>query len=126
MPLSLKVVLAVLTFQVLVNAAMGVLLIHAGTEDAEHGRDVPALQHVLAYGSIVAAVVLLVCGVLLMRAVAAARPVVVAVEALGMLSGLLALVQGAPQGTVGLVLSVLVLVHLYRADLTTWLEAHRS
>lgn len=125
-PLALKLAVGVLVFQTLANAAAGVLLLVFAAEDVEHGRDVPALQYVLAYASIAIAVVLLACGVLLMRGVLAARPVVVCVEVLAMVSGLINLVLGAPQAVVGLVLAALVLVHLYRAEVTEWFLQRRE
>ncbi|WP_199434189.1 hypothetical protein [Qaidamihabitans albus] len=122
MPFSLKVSLGILAFQVLSNGAMGVLLLYFAAEDAEHGRSVPGLQYVLAYVSVAVAVVLIGCAVLLGRRVPGARIVVAVLEVLTVISGLLAVVQGAVQGVVGIVLAVLVIAHLFRADVSAWLR----
>lgn len=119
-PLALKIAVGILLLQALANAAGGVLLLMVAAEDIEHGRDVPALQYVLGYASIAIGVVLLACGVLLVRGVLAARPVVVCLEVLAMVGGLVNVVLGAPQAVVGLVLAGLVLMHLYRAEVTEW------
>lgn len=122
MPFSLKISLGILAFQVLSNGAIGVMLLYFAAEDAEHGRSVPALQYVLAYVSVAVAVILIGCAVLLGRRVAWARAAVTALEVLTVISGLLALVQGAVQGLVGMMLAVLVIVHLFRADVSAWLR----
>ncbi|PRX47003.1 hypothetical protein B0I33_106100 [Prauserella shujinwangii] len=122
MPFALKASLGILAFQVLSNGAMGVLLLYFAAADAEHGRSVPGLQYVLGYGSVAVAIVLIGCAVLLGRRVSGARIVVTVLEVLTVISGLLAVVQGAVQGAVGIVLAVLVIVHLFRADVSDWLR----
>lgn len=122
MPLALKTAIGVLFFQVLTNAAGGVLMFVFAAEDVDHGREVPTLTYVLAFVSLAIAVTLLVCTVSLMRRVEAVRPVVAGIEVLGILNGGLGLVLGAPQAVAGLVLSILVLVHIYRREVTEWLD----
>jgi len=123
MPLSLKTAVAVLAFQVLANTAVGVLLFVFAAEDIEHGRDVPTLTYVLAVASLAIGVTLLACAVLFVRRSPLARPIVTVLEIFGMISGLIGIVYGAPQAVVGLVLSFLVLLHVYRPESTEWLTA---
>lgn len=108
--------------QAVFNAFAGVLLLWAAAEDVEHGREPGSLIYVLAYVSIVIAVVLAVFGVLLVRRVEWARIPVTVIEIVGIVSGLLTLVQGAPAGIANIALATLVLVSMFRADTTQWLR----
>ncbi|MPZ83911.1 MAG: hypothetical protein GEV28_27375 [Actinophytocola sp.] len=108
--------------QAALNAFAGVLLLWAAGEDVEHGRDPGNLVYLLGYVSIVIAVVLAVCGVLLVRRVEWARIPVAVIEVVGIISGLLTLAQGSPAGIANIALAVLVLVSLFRADTSRWLR----
>ncbi|MEU6642758.1 hypothetical protein ABZ863_09415 [Saccharomonospora sp. NPDC046836] len=122
MPFSLKISLGILTLQVLSNVATGVMLVYFAAEAAEHGRSAALLQYLLGYGSLAIAVVVIVSAVLLGRRVPGARAVVTVLEVLTVISGVVALVQGSPQGIVGISLAVLVIVHLFRPDVNAWLR----
>ncbi|WP_197321114.1 hypothetical protein [Saccharomonospora sp. NB11] len=122
MPLALKLVLGVLFFQALINTAGGVFMFVLAAEDVDHGREVPSLVYVLAGVSVFLGLTLLVCAVLLIRRVLAARPVVAGIEVLGVANGLLGLVLGAPEYLAGLGLAMLVLMHLFRREVTEWLD----
>jgi hypothetical protein len=122
MPLALKLVLGVLFFQALINTAGGVFMFVLSAEDVDHGREVPSLVYVLAGVSVFLGLTLLVCAVLLIRRVLAARPVVAGIEVLGVANGLLGLVLGAPEYLAGLGLAMLVLMHLFRREVTEWLD----
>lgn len=108
--------------QAVLNAFAGVLLLWAASTDVEHGRDPGGLIYLLAYVSIVIAVVLAACGVLLLRRVEWARIPVTVIEIIGIVSGVLALAQGAPAGIANIALAALVLVSMFRADTTEWLR----
>lgn len=108
--------------QAVLNAFAGVLLLWAASEDVEHGREPGGLIYVLAYVSVVIAIVLALCGVLLLRRVDWARIPVTIIEIVGIVSGLLTLIQGSPAGIANIALATLVLVSMFRADTTQWLR----
>jgi hypothetical protein len=67
-----------------------------------------------------------VCGVLLLRRVDWARIPVAVLEVIGMISGLIALVSGAPAGMVNVALGLVVLVSLFKAETSAWLSLRPS
>lgn len=123
MPLAAKLALVLVTLQVLSNVVLGGMLLYFAAEEAEHGREAPTLQYVLAVVSLVVGLIAIGCAVALVRRAEWARPVLTVLEGLTIVSGLATLVQGAPQGVMGIVLSVLVIVQLFRAEVTEWLAA---
>jgi hypothetical protein len=66
-PRSITWIVVMLWFQVLANAFGGWLLLTLAQEDKEHGREVPGVIYVIAYASLLAAVLLAVCAVVLIR-----------------------------------------------------------
>jgi len=109
-------------FQALINAGFGIFMLVLAADEADHGREVPGIMYALAYLSVVIGIVLAVCGVLLVRRVEWARIPVAALEVIGMISGLVALVSGAPAGMVNIALGLVVLVSLFKADTSAWLS----
>jgi len=107
--------------QAVLNAGLGVLMLVLAAEEADHGREAEGVLYLFAYGSIVIGVVLAACGVLLMRRVEWARIPVAAIEVLGMVSGLIGLLSGAPAAVVNIALGAIVLVSLFKADTSAWL-----
>lgn len=120
MPGALKGVLAILIVQGVLNAALGAFLVYANNEDVEHGREVPALGHLLSYGSIVIGIAMIGCVFLLAKGVSWARWLVAVFEALVILSGFVSLLNGAPQAVAGMVLAVLVLTTLSKREVDDW------
>ncbi|HEY0452246.1 hypothetical protein [Actinophytocola sp.] len=108
--------------QALLNAFAGALVLWGAAQDVGHGREVPGIVYLLGYLSFLITVVLVVSGVLLLRRVAWARVPVAVIEVIGIISGLVTLAQGAPAGVANLALGVLVLVSLFRAETTAWLN----
>lgn len=116
----------VLFVQAAANAAGGLLLFTEITDRLDHGQDVPALGHFLAWLSVLAAVALVVSGVLLLRRVGAARPLVVVLEVITIVVGFLNLVTGAPQAVIGIGLAVVVLVSVGNRRTGDWFAARGS
>jgi hypothetical protein len=120
-PLALVNVIVGVIFQAVLNTAAGIFLLFVAGEEIDHGREVPGIMYALAYLSIVIGIVLAVSIVLLLRRVEWARIPVAVIEVLGILSGLIALVSGAPAGIVNVGLGLVVLVGLFKSDTTEWL-----
>jgi hypothetical protein len=111
-PRPLWIAIITLYFQTLTNAAVGVLLLYLADVEADHGREAPELS-VVGYVSLLIAVLLLICAVLLTRGLSWARHPVVVIELLGILSGVISIVAGV-------VLCVLVLANLSHSDVREW------
>lgn len=109
-------------FQAVVNTAAGIFLLYIAGDEIDHGREVPGIMYAFSVVSIVIGVVLALCGVLLLRRVERARIPVAVIEVLGILSGLIALVSGAPAGMVNVALGLLVLISLFKSVTTEWLS----
>ncbi len=120
-PVALVNVIVGVCFQALINTAAGVFLLYVAGDELDHGREVPGIMYALAYLSIVIGIVLAVSIVLLLRRVEWARIPVAVIEVLGILSGLIALVSGAPAGMVNVALGIVVLFGLFKSDTTEWL-----
>jgi hypothetical protein len=120
-PVALINVIVGVCFQAVINTAAGVFLLYIAGDELDHGREVPGIMYALAYLSIVIGIVLAVSVVLLLRRVEWARIPVAVIEVLGILSGLIALVSGAPAGMVNVALGIVVLFGLFKADTTEWL-----
>ena len=121
-PGALVNALAGIFFQAVLNTGLGIFLLFVAGDEVDHGREVPGIMYALSYLSVVIGVVLAVCGVLLLRRVEWARIPVAVIEVLGIVSGLVALVSGAPAGMVNLALGFVVLVSLFKADTSAWLR----
>jgi hypothetical protein len=120
-PMALVNALIGIFVQAVLNAGLGVLMLVLAAEEADHGREAEGVLYLFAYVSIVIGVVLAACGVLLMRRVEWARIPVAAIEVLGMVSGLIGLLSGAPAAVVNIALGAIVLVSLFKADTSAWL-----
>lgn len=122
MPGRLIGVLVVLGFQVLANGFLGWVLIDELNEDAEHGAsmDGAGVFYFLGYLSLVLAVVLLVCGVFTVQPRAWARPVIITIEGVAIISGLINLVNGAVASLLGIVIAIVVISVLMSEDVREW------
>lgn len=121
MPVVVKAAVCILYLQTVLYTAAGILLLSdSAAKFPESGRTVPTSAYVLAVLFGIAAVVLLVCAVLLVGKESTARPVVAGVEALGM-GGMLFAVQDISR-ILGPALACLVLYLLARPESTEWLK----
>ncbi len=125
MPGRLVGVLVVLGIQVLANGFLGWLLIDQLDDDARHGRsaDGTGAFSFFGYLSLVLAVVLLVCGVLTVRPRPWARPVIIGIEGIAIVSGVVNIVNGAVAGFIGILIAVIVIGVLLRDDVREWYRA---
>ncbi|WP_117209170.1 hypothetical protein [Allorhizocola rhizosphaerae] len=112
-PRQLWTAIIVLYLQAVLNAGGGALLLFFGGGGAEA---------LLGFGSLLIGFVLAGCAVLLTRGVSWARFPVIVVEVLGIIGGAIAIFSGAIQAVAGLVLSVLVLVNMFNAEVRLWLD----
>ena len=124
-PGRLKAVLAVLGLQILANAAVGWLLLDELIEDADHGRSVDGAGWFAAVAilSLLVAVVAAVCVVFTVRPRAWARPVVIVIEVLAIISSLVNLVSGMLTAVIGIALAVGVIAALTRGEVRDWYAA---
>jgi hypothetical protein len=113
MPRGLRVVLAVLGFQVLGNAFLGSLLVADGD---------PGLGYLLGCLSLAVAAVLVLCVVFTVRPRAWVRPTVIAVQSLVILNGAVNLLSGAVAGLVGIGLGIAVISVLTKDDVRNWYQ----
>ena len=124
MPGRLIGVLVVLAIQIIGNGFIGWVLIDELNEDASHGMsmDGAGVFYVLGYLSLVVAAVLLVCAVFTVRPRSWARPVIVTVEALAIISGLINLVNGAITGLIGIIVAITIIAVLNSEDAREWYQ----
>jgi hypothetical protein len=122
MPGRLIGVLVVLGFQVLANGFLGWVLIDELNEDASHGAsmDGAGVFYFLGYLSLVIAVVLLVCAVLTVRPQAWARPTIITIEGIAIISGVINLVSGAVASLLGIIIAIVVISVLMSEDAREW------
>jgi hypothetical protein len=125
-PASVVTAAVVLFVQAAANAAGGLLLFTEIADRLDHNQDVPALGHFLAWLSVIVAVALVVSGVLLLRRVGAARPLVIVLEVITIVVGFLNLVSGAPQAVIGIGLAVVVLVSVANRRAGDWFASRGS
>lgn len=124
MPGRLIGVLVVLGIQVIGNGGLGWVLIDELNDDASHGAsmDGTGVFYFFGYLSLVLAVVLLVCGVFTVRPRAWARPVIITIEGVAIISGLINLVNGAIAGLIGIVIAAVVISVLMSEDVRDWYQ----
>ena len=124
MPGRLIGVLIVLGFQVLANGFLGWVVIDELNEDASHGAsmDGAGFYYFLGYLSLIMAVVLLMCGVFTVRPRAWARPVIITIEGIAIISGLINLVNGAIAGLLGIIIAAIVISVLMSEDVQEWYQ----
>lgn len=122
MPGRLIGVLVVLGFQVLANGFLGWVLIDELNEDASHGAsmDGAGIFYFLGYLSLLLAVVLLVCGVFTVQPRSWARPVIITIEGVAIISGLINLVNGAVASLLGIIIAIVVISVLMSEDVREW------
>jgi hypothetical protein len=113
--------------QALLNVIAGALIFYAAGLDRDHGRDVPGAMYFVGYLSLVIAVVLVACAILVTRGRAWARYPVAVIEALNLIGGLITVVSAGDTafgpGIANIALSVLVLVGLFSRASTLWFRA---
>lgn len=122
MPGRLIGVLVVLVIQMLGNGFIGWVLIDELNEDASHGAtaDNAGVLYFLGYLSLAVAVLLLVCFVCTVRPRPWARPVIITIEAVSIISGLVNLVNGAVAGLIGIVIAGVIIATLMNEDSVEW------
>lgn len=122
MPGRLIGVLVVLGIQILGNGGIGWVLIDELNEDASHGAsmDDAGVFYFFGYLSLVLAAVLLVCAVFTVRPKAWARPVIITIEGVAIISGLINLVNGAIAGLIGIIVAAIVISVLMNEDVQEW------
>jgi hypothetical protein len=127
MPGRLVGVLVVLVIQMIGNGFLGWVLVDELNEDASHGMSMDGSGgfYFVGYLSIAVALVLLVCAVLTVRPRAWVRPVVIAVEAVSIISGLVDLVNGAVAALLGIVIAIVVIATLMSEEVVEWYQRSR-
>lgn len=125
-PGSLITAVVLVFVQSVLNFAGGVLGLVEVSERVEHNQEVTGAMYLFGWGSVVAAALLVLSGVLLLRGVGAARALVVVLEGLSVIGGLVTLVSGAPQAVVGIGMAVVVLVLLFNSQTTVWFIQARA
>jgi hypothetical protein len=122
MPGRLIGVLVVLGIQVLGNGFLGWAVVDELNDDASHGAsmDGTGVLYFFGYLSMALAVVLLVCGVFTVRPRAWARPVIITIEGVAIISGLISLVNGAVASLLGIVIAAVVISVLMSEDVRDW------
>jgi hypothetical protein len=125
MPRQLKIVLAVLIFQILANSFVGYVVL-AEVQDAEsHGQDVEGagLVYFASVLSFVAAALLLLCVVMTFQRLAWVRPTVITIQVVNIVSGLIALLSsGQVTALTGIVLSIAVISVMSKDDVRDWYQ----
>lgn len=125
MPGQLKIVIAVLVFQILANAFVGFVVL-TDIQDAEsHGQDVEGagLAYFATFLSFVAAALLLLCVVMTFQRRAWVRPTIIGVEVVSILSGVIALLgSGQITAVTGIVLAIAVISTLNRDEVRAWYQ----
>lgn len=128
MPVSLRIALGAVWFQIVVSGLYGVVVCLRILEAHRHGRLLanPVLAYFTGYGSLVSAAVLAVGACLVMLGYESGRVVVTAVELLAVLSGVMSLVSGEIEGIVSIVIALGVLGELVRESTRGWFEAKQD
>lgn len=120
MPGRLIGVLVVLVIQLVGNGFIGWLLVSELNEDASHGADVDGGLYFLGYLSLAVAALLAVCFVCTIRPRPWARPMIITIEAVSIISGLVNLVNGAVGGLLGIVIAGVVIATLLNEESVEW------
>jgi hypothetical protein len=122
LPNHLWLVLAILFVQIILNVFGGTVLLYAIS-----GRPGAGLIYFVVWFSLLASAVLAVSALFLVLRNPWARYPVIGVEALSMVSGLVALVtSGAPTGVTNIALGFAVISLLYRPEVRCWLADVRT
>ncbi|GAA2240826.1 MULTISPECIES: hypothetical protein [Kitasatospora] len=124
MPRGLKIATGVIWFQAVVNLLVGWVLFSSAATFDEHGvgeRYGSGLLRTIGVVSVVIGLLLAVCGVLVVRRAAWVRPTVIGLEAVGILSSLIALFSGgAMPSLVGIAVGAAVIRQFASADAAAW------
>ena len=124
MPKNVRLAVVGVWIQAVLNLAAGGLLLVVVNDAAEHGRDEGAgLLRFVAVLSLLIAGALLLCGVFAGKRSNGIRVTIIVIEALGLLSGVLGLINGGGVSVFpGLVLTLLVLRGLGSAEARKWFD----
>jgi len=124
MPRSLKFAVGGLVFQALMNGLLGVLLIGLASSEADHGRDEgTGLLQFVGVVSVVLAVVLAVCAVLVGRRFGWVRVTVITIEGVSIASAVLALFNGSVPGVLGIVIAAGIIRSFVSPEGRAWFSA---
>lgn len=125
MPRRLWGALVAVGLQVLANAFVGWVILAGLSEEASQG-DAPAgagVAYFAAYLSVAFAGILAVCVVFTVRPRSWARPLIMTVEGLGVLSSAISVFNGAVAGLLGIVFAFAVITVLTKLDVRDWYES---
>ncbi|WP_370942471.1 hypothetical protein AB5J62_25560 [Amycolatopsis sp. cg5] len=124
MPKPLKNVRILLWFQAVANILVGVLVTMVALNALDHGDEDAALPLAIGIISLIIAVVLAVCAVMLSRRAAWVRTTVMALEGISVLSGVIGLVTGgAVTLLIGIAIAIGILVSLSNPEVKAWFAA---
>ncbi|MFC8430196.1 hypothetical protein [Streptomyces sp. NPDC057253] len=124
MPKNVKLALAGVWIQAVLNLAVGFLLLAVVNDAVDHGRDEGAgLLRFVAVVSLLVAGVLLLCGVFARTRSNGIRVTIIVIESLSLLSSVVGLLKGGGAGVVpGLLLPFLVLRGAASAEARNWFD----
>jgi hypothetical protein len=124
MPGKLKWVVGFVYFQVVSNILVGLITRSAINDALDHGQELanPPLAYFAEYVSFIAAVAQLIGAISVTSGRAWGRTLLVAVEALGIVIGIVSLINGTGLAALGLVLSALVITTLFKEDVRDWFD----
>lgn len=124
-PGSLITAVVLVFVQAALNGLAGVFGVVDIAERMDHNQKVTPDMYVFGYGSLAAAALLTISGVLLLRGVGAMRIVVAVLEALVIIGGLMSLIAGIPTAIIGLAIAVTILVLLFSWPTSNWFAQGR-
>ncbi|MEU1513260.1 hypothetical protein ABZ490_14040 [Streptomyces sp. NPDC005811] len=122
MPRNVRLALVGVWVQAVLNLAAGAVLLAVVSDAADHGRDEGVgLLRFVAVLSLLIAGALLLCGVLAGKRLNGIRVTVIVIEALGLLIGVLGLLQGGGVSVLpGIALALVVLRGFSSAEARNW------
>lgn len=122
MPGRIIGILVIMVVQALANGFLGFIVLDAVSTSASHGRSVDGagVVYFLGYLAIAVAVTLLACAALSPARFAWIRPTVITIEAIGVVAGLVNLVNGQITAVAGIALAVGVIAALNRDEAREW------
>ncbi|WP_280270464.1 hypothetical protein [Nocardia wallacei] len=123
MPMSLKITLGVVIFQVASNALLGYLLLADINSAKDHGQERTGVDYFVTYASWVGASLLLAGALLTIGGIEWGRKTLICLEVIIGANGLFALFSGAFAGSVGIVLAVVIIRELTREAVLDWFDA---
>lgn len=125
MPRRLWGALIAVGLQVLANAFVGWVILAGLSEEASQGDAAAgaSVAYFAAYLSVAFAGILAVCVVFTVRPRSWARPIIMTVEGLGVISSLISVFNGAVAGLFGILLAIAVISVLTKPDVRDWYES---